>query len=181
MMSSESFSSSLQSLPNPSVAEVKEQFLRLQLVSDTTALLAAKKVTQVLNIATDRVASMPHMAPWLIGAYNYHGEILLLVDLGHLIGLDPISQQARSLANYTTIVVQLYPKNSGNPPLGLVVDRVNGTEQCELSSIRTSSAAPNTEFEKLLKGYWEKSATEVLAVLDLDLVWQNLVDDPLSG
>ncbi len=181
MMFSESFSSSLQSLPNPSAAEAKAQFLRLNLVSDTTALLPAKQVTQVLTIATDRVASIPHMAPWLIGAYNYHGEILLLVDLGHLMGLDPIAQQARSVAKYTTIVLQLDSKNSGNQLVGLVVERVHSTEQCEFSCIKTPSTAPNTDFEKLLKGYWRKSATEVLAVLDLDLVWQNLVNDPLNG
>ena len=181
MMSSESSSPSLQSLPKPAASpEPKAQFLRLHMVSETTALLPAEKVTQVLNIGTDRVVSLPHMASWLIGAYNHHGEILLLVDLGHLIGLNPISQEARSLADYKTIVIQVASENSANQLLGLVVDRVNSTEQFEFSSIKTSSAAPSTAFEKLLKGYWEKSVTEVLAVLDLDLVWQKVIADPLS-
>ena len=180
-MSAENSSSSSQSLPNQSEAKRKAHFLRLNLVSDTITLLPVEKVAQVLTIGSDRVVSIPHMAPWLIGAYNYHGQILMLVDLGHLIGLDPISQQARSLSKYTTVVLQMDGVNSAHQLLGLVVEKVNSTEQLDLSAIKTSSATPNTGFEKLLKGYWEKSATEVLAVFDIDLLWQKVAADPLSG
>ncbi|MDJ0569427.1 MAG: chemotaxis protein CheW [Pleurocapsa sp. MO_192.B19] len=159
-----------------SAPKVGAQFLRLNLVSETIALLPTEKVTQVLTIPIDRVVPMPHMAPWVIGAYNHRGEILWLVDIGHLIDLQPISQQASSLSSYTTIVLQVDSENSTSQLLGLVVNGVNSTERFDSNSIKVSSASPNTEFEKLLKGYWEKSPTEILPVLDLDLIWQKVAD-----
>jgi positive phototaxis protein PixI len=176
-----STSESGNSSSNLPLSSTETQFLRVHLVSETVVLLPCEKVTQVLTIAVDRVVSMPHMAPWIMGAYNYRGEILWLVDLGYLIGLKPISQQARSFSHYTTTVIQINSEDSIGRLLGMVVNRVNSTEQCKSGSIKASSAAPNTEFEELVKGYWEKSATETLAILDLDLIWQKIVEHPLAN
>lgn len=168
-------------LSQKSNSKAKTQFLRLHFSSATIALLSTEKVVQVLTIDTNSVVSMPHMAPWIIGAYNHRGEIHWIVDLGCLIGLKSVSQQAGSLSNYTTIVLQIGSENCAHQLLGLVVDQVNSTERCEMSSIKALSAAPTTEFEKFLTGYWQKSATdEILAVLDPDRIWQKIVDYPIG-
>lgn len=176
-----------------SQSQAKAQFLQLHLASGTIALLPTEKIskitgqsavtgnlelmpTQVLTISADRVVSMPHMASWVMGAYNYRGKILWLVDLGYLMGLIPISKQALSLTDYTTVLVHISSGESSNQLVGLVVNQVDGIERCDLSSIRTSSAEPNTEFEKFFQGYWEKSPTEILPVLDLDLMGQKIFD-----
>ena len=163
-------------VPAPSMG----QFLRLHLGGETVSLLPAEQVTQVLTVATELVVPMPHMASWMMGAYNHRGEILLLADLSHLLGLGVISQQARSVAHYTTIVVQVGPENAANRLLGLVVDQVRRTEQCDLSSIKAPTAEPNNDMEQLLQGYCSPSASEVLPVVDLELVWHKIVEDPLS-
>ncbi|VEP14951.1 putative Chemotaxis protein CheW [Hyella patelloides LEGE 07179] len=181
------------STKNSAESQVKAQFLQLHLASGTIALLPTEKVskitrqsavqknlelipTQVLTISADRVVSMPHMASWVMGAYNYRGKIMWLVDLGYLMGLVPISRQARSLTDYTTVMVHISSDESSNQLVGLVVNRVNSIERCNLSSIITSSAEPNTEFDKFFQGYWEKCATEILPVLDLELIGQKIFD-----
>lgn len=183
MMTTESGTRAISSVEQKSLtaAPAMGQFLRLHLVEETISLLPAEQVTQVLTVATELVVPMPHMAEWIMGAYNHRGEILLLVDLGNLLGLKAISQQARSVADYTVIVVQVGPENAANRLLGLVVDQVKRTEQCDLSSIKGATADPNSDLEELLQGYCSPSTTEVLPVLDLELVWQKIVDEPLSG
>lgn len=183
MMTAESDTTAISSSEQKSLtpAPAMGQFLRLHLVEATISLLPADQVTQVLTVATELVVPMPHMAEWVMGAYNHRGEILLLVDLGNLLGLKAISQQARSVADYTVIVVEVGPENSANRLLGLVVDQVKRTQQCELSSIKDTTTDPNSDLEELLQGYCSPSTTEVLPVLDLELVWQKIVNEPLSG
>ena len=169
MVSSESRTTAVSESENKSLAPASSrgQFLRLHLGGETVSLLPAEQVTQVLTVATELVVPMPHMASWIMGAYNHRGEILLLADLSHLMGLGLISQQARSVANYTTIVVQVGPENAANRLLGLVVDQVKRTEQCELSSIQAATAEGQSEMGQLLQGYCSPSASEVLPVVDL--------------
>jgi positive phototaxis protein PixI len=151
---------------------VDEQFLRIHLVPDTTALLPAHDVTEVLNIPLDRIIPVPHMPAWVMGIYNWRGEVLWMVDLGHLCGLTPWHQQAATGAAHTAVVMQIRtarttPAQQKPQVLGLIVNRVEDTEQCNPSLIQTPpSSGISPDLLQFLRGFWWKSDDTMLAVMD---------------
>lgn len=148
-----------------------QQFLRFHLAPDTTALLPVLQMTEVLDIPTSQIVPIPHMPAWVMGVYNWRGEILWMVDLGHLLGLTPLYQQARSCLTYTAIVIhagsQAISQMTGKKMLGLVVNRVEDMESCNPDLIQSPPpSAVASELVPFLRGYWLKSNGEILAVLD---------------
>lgn len=148
-----------------------QQFLRVHLIPDTTALLPVLQMTEVLNIPIAQILPIPHMPAWVMGVYNWRGEILWMVDLGHLLGLTPLYQQAKSCLNHTAIVIhggqQAVSKTTGKKLLGLVVNRVEDMELCNPDSIQSPpQSTVASELVLFLRGYWLKSNGEILAVLD---------------
>ena len=86
---------------------VDEQFLRLHLVPDMTVLLPVRSLTEVLTIPVSQIVPIPHMPAWVMGIYNWRGDILWMVDLGHLCGLTPWYQKATSITIHPSVVLQV--------------------------------------------------------------------------
>lgn len=156
---------------------VEQQFLRFQLMSDNIAVLPVQQMTEVLTIPVDQVVPIPHMPAWAMGVYNWRGEILWMVDLGHLVGLTPLYQQGIGRSTYTAIVIhaaqqvpgsqRVASQNTGAKKLGLVVNRVEDMEWCNPDLIQsTPESATNSELITFLRGYWLKTNGEILMVLD---------------
>ena len=149
-----------------------EQFLRFHLVPDTTILLPIEQLTEVLTIARDQIVPIFHMPPWVMGVYNWRGEILWMVDLGHLVGLTPWHQQPLSASAYTAVVLQVSDKHSTSTNaqslmLGLVVNRVEDIEWCDLDVIQSPPSSTVTpELVPFLRGYWLKANGEMLLLID---------------
>ncbi|UBF24705.1 chemotaxis protein CheW [Kovacikia minuta CCNUW1] len=148
----------------------KEQFLRLHLAPDTNALLPLIQMAEVLTIPMGEIVPMPHMPAWVMGVYNWRGEILWIVDLGHLCGLTPWYEQATNISAHKVVVLRVQDTNTTHPKsqlLGLVVDQVEDIEWCDVEMIQAlplSNVAP--ELARLLHGYWWKSNDDMLAVLN---------------
>lgn len=158
-------------------AGVGQQFLRFHLMPDTTALLPVHQITEAIAMPISSIVPIPNMPAWVMGVYNWRGEILWMVDLGHLVGLTPLYQQANSRSTYTAIVVhdaQQVPgkkransQNPGGKILGLLVNRVEDMEWCNPDLIQLPpQPALNPELVPFLRGYWLKSNGEIIVVLD---------------
>jgi positive phototaxis protein PixI len=149
-----------------------EQFLRFHLMPNTTALLPIEQLTEVLTIPRDQIVPIFHMPPWVMGVYNWRGEILWMVDLGHLLGLSPWHQQPISTNTYTAVVLQAHSKqatstNVQSQMLGLAVTRVEDIEWCNPDLIQSPpSSTVTAELVPFLRGYWLKSNGEMLLLLD---------------
>jgi positive phototaxis protein PixI len=155
-----------------SSSKANEQFLRFHLFPNTTALLPVQQLTEVLTIARDQIVPIFHMPPWVMGVYNWRGEILWMIDLGHLVGLTPLHQQPMSASAYTAIVLQTRansatPTNANSQMLGMVVNRVEDIEWCNTDWIQSPPSSTVTpELMPFLRGYWLKSNGEMLVVID---------------
>lgn len=162
--------SSLSSI-NPTIQSGSEQFLRFRLGEDTAAIVPIAQLTEVLSIPLGGIIPIPHLPGWVMGVFNWRGEILWTVDLGHLVGLTPWHQQAiSSYSNHKAIVLHGHSRTqirAKNQMLGLVVSQVEGIEWCnpdEIQSPPSSAIAP--ELVPFLRGYWVKSDGEILVALD---------------
>lgn len=150
----------------------REQFLRLHLAPDTDALLPILHMAEVLTIPTGQIVPIPDMPPWVMGVYNWRGEILWVIDLGHLAGLTPWHEQTTNISAHKAVVLKVQDSpttiaQAKSQMLGLVVNQVEDIEWCDVEMIQAlplSSVAP--EFANLLRGYWWKSDGGMLAVLN---------------
>jgi positive phototaxis protein PixI len=171
-------------------APTQQQFLRFTIKPDLVALIEIEahtqprrqQVTELLNIPLDRVVPMPHLPPTVMGVYNWRGEILWIVDLAKLLGLDTATRNDRSLC--PTIVLasivdgDLSPGAAENrfgkadamrtvSTIGLVVDAIAEIEWYSLET--THLPAPERIYSELLpwsRGVWQSVTGENLLVLD---------------
>lgn len=149
----------------------EEQFLRLHLVPNTSILLPIQQLVEVLKIPTHAIVPLPHLPAWVMGVYNWRGEILWVVDLGHLCGLTPWYQQGSNVSVHSTVILQAGARKASSlsreQTLGLVVNRVEDIEWCNTDLIQSLPPfSINSQLERLLRGYWWKSHGDMLAILD---------------
>ncbi|MEO1004661.1 MAG: chemotaxis protein CheW [Cyanobacteria bacterium J06638_38] len=163
--------------PKPSLTKAlpapKEQFLMLDLAPATTALLATEKLTEVLSLSPEQIMPIPHMSPWMMGTYNWRGEILWLIDASYLVGLTPLYQQLQTTSGYTLVVMQ-FNTDGDRQTLGLVVNQIGNIEKLSLDSLQSTFSANQTRWEKFLRGYWLKPEGAIIAVLDSVAIWQEI-------
>jgi positive phototaxis protein PixI len=150
-------------------SSASEQFLRLHLFPNATVLLPIQQLSEVLTLPIERVAPIPHMPAWVMGVYNWRGEVLWTVDLGHLCGFMPWYQQAANVSAFPAVVLQVRSPKAGlarNQMLGLVVSRVEDIEWCNPETIQPLPHTISPQLAPFLRGYWWKPGGNILAVLD---------------
>jgi len=164
------------------ISQEGQPFLRFQLVADTTAVLPVHQMTEVVTMPINEIVPIPQMPAWVMGIYNWRGEILWMVDLGHLLGLAPLYQAASNRPTYTAIVIHDGGRKAPNRQpterqitsrnmLGLAVDWVQDMEWCNPDLIQSPpGSAVSAELVPFLRGYWLKSNGELLLVLDGDSI-----------
>ncbi|MEG3437971.1 chemotaxis protein CheW [Pannus brasiliensis CCIBt3594] len=156
-------------LPATDNRDSREQYLRFYLHPDTTAMLPVARLTEVLTIPVGQIVPIPHLPSWVMGVYNWRGEILWMVDLGELLGLAPWYQKAMNATNHRAIV--LHSETSGKrdrgQAIGLLVDRVEDIEYCDTERIQSPPASMVTmNLAPYLRGYWMKGNGDMILTLD---------------
>ena len=164
-----------QSTPESNAALIGQQFLRLYLVPDTKVLLPIDELVEVLTIPIGQIVPIPHVPPWVMGVYNWRGEILWMIDLGQLVGLTPWHQQNVNSSSYMSVVLNGDLKDEeaeqSSTQVGLVVTKVEDLEWCDPELIQDlPSSMMAKELASFLQGYWLKPNGEMLVVLDCEAI-----------
>lgn len=146
------------------------QYLKFKLYPHTEAMLPIEQITEVLKIKLVQIMPIPQMPGWVMGVYNWRGDILWMLDLGQLLGLDSWYRYQHDRSNHTAIVLSPHRKEKDNQPkihLGLVVASVDDLETCELSAIQAGvNSVENSRLSSFLQGYWLKPSGEMILALD---------------
>ena len=114
---------------NSPEAPPEEQFLQISLPGELPLLLPGANLVEIMKLAIGQVVPMFEMAPWVMGIYNWRGDMLWIADLGHFLGLTPWYNQAAAATRHTVVVIRppfaATPLTDEPPPtLGLVVSAV---------------------------------------------------------
>jgi positive phototaxis protein PixI len=139
--------------------------LRFQLFPSTTCLLPVEALTEILNVPVAAVVPIPDMPAWVMGVYNWRGDILWVVDLGHLVGMPPWYQHSRAVDTHAVVVLRdrasdMAATTRSSGTLGLVVQQVEDIESYLTDSIQLPSPAhPDIQLTPFLQGYWLGSET----------------------
>ena len=147
-----------------------KQFLRFQLHPDTKAMLPIRQITEVLKIQFGQIVPIPQMPVWVMGVYNWRGDILWMLDLGHLLGLDSWYQHQLNRSNHMAIVLSPHrysQANVNNIHLGLVVAQIEDLSICAENAIQSAlSSQVSAQLAQFSQGYWLKPDGEMILALD---------------
>lgn len=130
-------------LPQAVTPSPESQLLQIGL-ADQMMLLPVAYLVEILTVPIGQVVPVFHLPAWIPGVYNWRGDILWTVDLGHLLGLSPWYQQTEYGAKHTIVVLdrphskQL--RSEERSPLGLIVNGVDGMVAKDLAAM--SPTAP---------------------------------------
>lgn len=118
----------------------EEQFLQVYL-GDLPLLLPVNQLVEIMTLAMGQVVPMFHMADWVMGVYNWRGEMLWIADLGHFFGLPPWYQQVKTATKHTVVVIKppTPPTEPGDisPTIGFVVSQIDGMVAYPLTAIQS--------------------------------------------
>lgn len=155
------------------------QFLRFPVGDRTHAMLPVEQLTEVLTVASGQVVPIPEMPDWVLGVYNWRGEILWIVDLGQLLGVRSLHQHTTALPSYMVLVAQYQrATTSTSSRLGLAVRMVDDLHWCDPSDIASPPPAVITShLAPFLRGYTLGTDGEMLLALDITPLFEGLAFD----
>lgn len=108
----------------------EEQFLQVTVNGDLPLLLPGVNLVEITKLGLGQVVPMFAMAPWVVGLYNWRGDMLWVADLGHFLGFAPWYSQAEAANRHTVVIIQppysaTQTNREQSPTLGLVVSDVD--------------------------------------------------------
>ncbi|MGF1517447.1 MAG: chemotaxis protein CheW [Nodosilinea sp.] len=81
-------------------------FLQITLDGDLPLLLPGTNLVEIMKLPLGQVVPMFQMPPWVVGLYNWRGDLLWVADGGHFVGLAPWYRQAEAATRHTVVVIK---------------------------------------------------------------------------
>jgi len=134
-----------------------DAYLRLMVRDRLTALVPVTEAQQVMVVAPRQLTVMPNLPSLVMGLLNYRNRVVWVIDLGQLLGLEPLSSDC---PYYTVALLQAAEKR-----LGIAVSDVRGILRLGADSIQSPVGTVNAALVPYLKGCCLVNA-EMLLVLD---------------
>lgn len=151
---------------------IHEQFLRLQIGAEIPVLFPIQQIAEVLIVPDSQVMPIPHLSASVMGVHNWRGEILWVVDLGHLCGFQPWHELPLHRSAHAAVILNLaqlstHSRFAKGQMLGLVVQHIEEIEQFALDTVQPLPPVPvPAPLAQFSAGYWQKPDQTVLAILD---------------
>lgn len=164
------------SLKPPQKKVEKQQFLKFVLLPDTNLMISLSEIAAVLQIPLGKIVPIPEMASWVIGVYNWRGQVIWMIDCGQLLGFTPWHQQSVVGSKHKAVVIhpthQSIRNSASGELIGLIVSDVSDIELCDTSEIHSPPASAVTpELAPFLRGYWIKDNGEIIITIDGDAIF----------
>lgn len=152
------------------------RFLACSLADEMNIILPVQASVEVITITTEQITPIPHMSPWVMGIYNWRGEALWIIDLGHLFGLTAWHQQPNPVSLHSVLVLRgAEDASATGRSLGAVVGQVQDIQALDLNLLHAPSSALTTpQMAPFLRGYWLDSTGNMLAYLDVDAIFSMI-------
>lgn len=151
----------------PLPVDNRQRFLRFMLSQKENALIPLNQILEVMQLSLENIFPVPDMPSCILGVCSWQGETLWLVDLNHLVGYVPLSQQAqldRSQQAQTASAPIVIVVQSLDSTLGLVVEQVGDVDLIDEASIRKELGLCSPSLEPFVLGYCPHQGGTVLSV-----------------
>lgn len=114
-----------------------DAYLKLQLEFPILSVVLLEHIQEVLVMPIEQITFMPSMPEYVLGLMNRRGKVLWVIDLPHMLGLEPLG---RDIRQYHIAIIKL-----DNMLLGLAVQQVQGVTRLTEEEIESSlhNSAPD--------------------------------------
>jgi twitching motility protein PilI len=138
-----------------------ELCLRFNVPSGKEFALPASGIREVMSVSIDRITPIPNASPFLLGTFNWRGQVIWVGDLGQFLG-------DRVLVNADQNEIAVLIAEDGESVMGLAVDTVANTEWLDVNPTTTDLSALPEAIRPFIKGVYKiagETSTE-LRLLD---------------
>jgi positive phototaxis protein PixI len=142
--------------------EGANRFLTVHVARQKMAMLPTHNLIEVLTLPPDFVVAIPDTPDCVMGVCNWRGEVLWLLDGGHLLTDTPSFEEADYQTKFSVIVLQ-----QGMRSLGVVVDRVGNMLWCHENEIQADDAEA---LPQMVLGHWQAEKGEKIYVFDAEAI-----------
>ncbi|GAC1470444.1 MAG: chemotaxis protein CheW [Chamaesiphon sp.] len=154
-------SSIIASQSNQLQKNVGDTYLKLQLERQTVAILSMQYAQEVVVVPMGRITPIPRMPFCVRGLLNQRNKLLWVVDLAHLLGLEPVDA---NLQQYNVAIIR-----AGQVPLGLLVQEVKGVMRFTRDRIQSPIGNVSSGLTPYLQGCILEPM-QLLLVLDAETI-----------
>jgi twitching motility protein PilI len=134
----------IQSLPQIH-SDIGDPYLRLQLDSQTQAVLPMNSTQEVLVVPRQRITSLPNMSAHVIGLVSRRNRIYWLIDLPLLLGLNFNSKNVRE---YNVAFIEI-----DKVSVGLAIQKIKGVSRIDSEKIMHSPDNVKEQLVPYINGY----------------------------
>ena len=148
-----------------------EQFLTFSLGQDQQALLPTSQLLEIVKVYLSQITPIAGIAPYVMGVYNWRGDVIWLIDLASMLGYKPLYAQEQSKFQDKCHVIFLRIQDI---VIGLAVSQVGQMIKCDISKIQTTGLAfTNPVMQEACRGYWLNGSSDTFLVLDGNAIAQS--------
>lgn len=149
-----------------------EQCLKVNLINHQ-ALLPVQEIVEIFKLSVSEIVPIFQMQPWVMGAYNWRGEVLWIADLAHFLGFLPWYERLGQSAQKNIVVLGRNQARGteieeGKIAVGLLFDRIEDMIFCSSEDIHSDVDAieVDSRVRSFMKGYWLDEFHQIYHVLD---------------
>ncbi|MEA5471502.1 chemotaxis protein CheW [Spirulina sp. 06S082] len=133
----------------------EEKFLGFQIAIENAALFPVENIQEILQISPAQILAIPDMPEFILGIYNWRGEMLWLIDLDRQLGLGDLQNSLETSLNVIVAKIE-------NRVLGLVVKRVDEIESLVTEGLQSPVGLFTPGLEHFISGYLQQTGRIVL-------------------
>ncbi|MBN4002804.1 chemotaxis protein CheW [Nostoc sp. LPT] len=119
--------------PGLTSGEQRQRFLRFSLGNQGSGLLPFHSLVDIIHLASQEISPAPALPSWILGFYNWQGQMLRLVDLEHLLGYAPLLKRQSRPEKPMVLVLELQ-----NQVVGFLVAHVYDVEWQDLQQAQSA-------------------------------------------
>jgi purine-binding chemotaxis protein CheW len=140
-----------------------ELCLRFDVPSGNEFALPASGVREVMSVYFDRITPIPNASPFLLGTYNWRGQVIWVADLGQFLG-------DRVLVNTDQNEVSVLIVEDQELVMGFAVRAVANTEWLDLDRMLASDPNMPASMSGFIKGVYQATGSDAPQLRLLDRV-----------
>lgn len=148
----------------------EEKYLSFSLTVEVEAMIETSRLSEIVYLEDSNILPLFALPPAVMGVFNLRGEIVWLIDLAFLLGLQPLCNQTY-LQNYNVIVMKQESKL-----IGLACQQVGKlfiAQQLRLAAVSESNLSAN--FDLCVQNKAMTTSKNSLWVLDFQQIL-NLIN-----
>jgi twitching motility protein PilI len=138
-----------------------ELCLRFDVPSGNEFALPASGIREVMSVDIDRITPIPNVSPFLLGTFNWRGQVIWVGDLGQFLG-DLV------LVNVSQNEITMLIAEDGETVMGFAVNTVANTEWLDVTPTNTNIGSIPETLRPFIKGVYHTTGetSKELRLLD---------------